>query len=69
MQKIVLGALSTAALIISISTIASASPVTHLLKSSPAVHATSVEHVTYYWNHRRYRHRSWDNRRRRWRYY
>jgi hypothetical protein len=69
MHKIILGALAMAGLIVGMSTVASASPATHLLDPTTTVHATIVEHVAYYWNHHRYRHRSWDRRRRRWRYY
>jgi hypothetical protein len=69
MQKVILGALAMAGLIVGMSTIAPASPAPHLLDPNTTVHATSIEHVAYYWNHRRYRHRSWDRGRRRWRYY
>jgi hypothetical protein len=63
MPKIILGALAMTGLIIS--TIASSSPAPNLLDRSTTVHTTSVEHVAYYWNHHRYRHRSWDRGRRR----
>ena len=69
MHKIILGTLTVSGLIIGASTIASASPATPLLGREAAVQTSQVQTVYYYWNHRRYKHRSWDKRRRRWRYY
>jgi hypothetical protein len=69
MHKVILGTLAMAGLIFGVSRVVSASPATHLLGPSTIAHTTSFEHVDYYWNHHRYRHRSWDQRRRRWRYY
>jgi hypothetical protein len=58
-----------AGLIVGTSAITFASPATQLLGRDVAVSTHRVEPVYYYWNHHRYQHRSWDKRRRRWRYY
>jgi len=69
MPKIIFGALTITALILGSSSIASASPATGLLGPAAAAQTSPVERAQYYWNHHRYKHRSWDKRRRRWRYY
>jgi hypothetical protein len=69
MFKVVLGVLAVGAIMAGIVTMASASPATPLLGSGIMARAGEVQHVAYYWNHRRYYHRSWDKRHRRWRYY
>jgi hypothetical protein len=69
MHKMILTTLAAAALIVALSTVASASPATRLLDPSTTAKASVVHPAYYYWNHRRYRHRSWDKRHRRWRYY
>jgi hypothetical protein len=69
MRKVILGTLAMVGMIVGTSTGASASPATPLLDRSTTVQAMTAEHISYYWNHRRYRHRSWDKRHRRWRYY
>jgi hypothetical protein len=68
-HKIILGTLTIAGLILSASTIASASPAPLLIKRHATVQSGGVQHVDYTWNHRRYKHRSWDKRHHRWRYY
>jgi hypothetical protein len=69
MHKIVLLTVTIAGLIIGLSTIASASPARPALNRDAALQTTQVESVSYYYNHHRYKHRSWDKRHRRWRYY
>jgi hypothetical protein len=69
MQKIILRMLTVSGLIVGTSAIASASPATHLLGRDATVQTTSIERADYNWNHHRYKHRSWDKRGRRWRYY
>ncbi len=69
MQKIVLSTVTIGGLIIGVSTIASASPTLPALNQDVALRTTQVEPVSYYYNHQRYKHRSWDRRHRRWRYY
>jgi hypothetical protein len=69
MFKIFLGTLTVAGLIVGTATMASASPATRLLDRTTTAGTASVEHVDYSWNRRKYRHRSWDKRHRRWRYY
>ena len=69
MQRIILGTMAMAGLIVGMCAIASASPATRLLDPSTTVQAMRAEPVYYYWNQHRYRHRSWDKRHRRWRYY
>ena len=69
MHQIILRTLTISGLILGASAVASASPATHLLGRDAAVQTSAIQHVDYYWNHHRYAHRSWDKRRRRWRYY
>jgi hypothetical protein len=69
MRRMIVGTLSLAGLIVVMASIASASPGTPVLDRSATVRGTSVERVDYSWNRHRYRHRSWDKRHRRWRYY
>lgn len=69
MQKIILGTLTLSGLIIGASSIASASPASPLLNREATVTTSAVQHVYYYYNHHRYKHRSWDKKHRRWRYY
>jgi hypothetical protein len=68
-NKICLWSLTISGLIVGASTIASASPATNVLGPNTAVQTAHVEQVDYYYNHHRYQHRSWDKKRRRWRYY
>jgi len=51
------------------SAVAPASPAIPVLKGNAAVQTRHVLNVDYYWNHRRYKHRVWNKRHRRWRYY
>jgi hypothetical protein len=69
MHKIILGALTLSGLIIGASTIASAAPATPLLGHEATVQTAQVQKVDYYYNHRHYKHRSWDKSHKRWRYY
>ena len=69
MRKIILGTLTMLGLIVGAATIASASPATDLLGRNATLQTRPIERAYYYWNHHRYRHRAWDRRRRRWRYY
>jgi hypothetical protein len=69
MHTIILRTVTIAGLIIGVSTIASASPARPLLSRDSALQTSQVERVDYYYNHHRYKHRSWDRRHRRWRYY
>jgi hypothetical protein len=69
MHQIILRTLTISGLILGASAVASASPATHLLGRDAAVQTSAIQRVDYYWNHHRYTHRSWDKRRRRWRYY
>ena len=69
MHKLILGTLTFSGLIIGASVVASASPASPLLRPAVTVSTAGIQHVDYYWNHHRYKHRSWDKRRRRWRYY
>jgi hypothetical protein len=69
MQKFILGTLTVCGLLIALSAIAHASPATRLLDRDAAMQTTGVQPVDYFWNHRRYQHRAWDRRNRRWRYY
>ena len=68
MHTIILRTLTIAGLTIGASTIAMASPARPPLNRDAAVQTSQVERVYYYYNHHRYRHRSWDKRHRRWRY-
>jgi hypothetical protein len=69
MREIILRTLTISCMIVGVSTIASASPAIGSLDSDAALQSSSVERVDYYWNHHRYKHRSWDKGHRRWRYY
>lgn len=69
MREITLSTLTIGCMIVALSTMASASPATRLLGRDAALQTTNVERVDYYWNHHRYKHRSWDKGHRRWRYY
>ena len=69
MRKITLETLTILGLLVATTSIASAAPATDLLGRTTLSHATSIQPAYYYWNHHRYRHRSWDRRRHRWRYY
>ncbi len=69
MHKMILQTLTITGLIVGVSSIASASPATRPLGRDVTAQTASVEQVDYYWNHRRYHHRSWDKRHRRWNYY
>jgi hypothetical protein len=69
MQKIILRTATIAGLIIGASTIASASPARPLLSHNAALQTVQVERIYYTYNHHRYKHRSWDKKRKRWRYY
>jgi hypothetical protein len=69
MRGITLWTLTIFCMIVALSTVGSASPATRLLDRDAGLQTTNVERVDYYWNHHRYKHRSWDKRHRRWRYY
>jgi hypothetical protein len=69
MFKIILGTLMVSGVIIGASSIASASPASPVLSPKSTVATADIQHVYYYYNHRRYNHRSWDKNHRRWRYY
>jgi hypothetical protein len=69
MPEIVRWTLVIAVLVVGTATMASASPATRLLDRDAALQTATVERVDYYWNHHRYKHRSWDKRHGRWRYY
>jgi hypothetical protein len=69
MHTVILRTVTIAGLIIGVSTIASASPARPLLSHDAGLQTSQVERVDYYYNHHRYKHRSWDKRHRRWRYY
>jgi hypothetical protein len=69
MHKIVVGTIAIGAVIVGMATMAAASPATPLLGGDNTARTAEVQQVDYYWNHHRYKHRSWDKRRRRWRYY
>jgi hypothetical protein len=69
MHKIMLATFATGGLMLALPTIGSASAASRLLDGGPAVQAGHAEPVYYNRNHHRYRHRSWDKRHRRWRYY
>ncbi|WP_428491328.1 hypothetical protein [Rhodopila sp.] len=69
MRNITLGTLAILGLLLATASIASAAPATGLIGRTTLSQATSIQPVYYYWNHHRYRHRSWDRRHRRWRYY
>jgi hypothetical protein len=69
MQKFLLGALTIGGLLIGLSATGHASPVSGLIDRDAALRTSSIVPVYYYWNHHRYRHRTWDRRYRRWRYY
>ncbi len=67
MHTIILRTVTIAGLIIGVSSIAS--PARPLLSRDSALQTSQVERVDYTYNHHRYKHRSWDKRHRRWRYY
>ncbi|HEY4044893.1 MAG TPA: hypothetical protein VGM32_24025 [Rhodopila sp.] len=69
MHGVILRTLVVCGLIAGASAIASAAPATRMLAPETAFQTTHAQPVDYYWNHHRYKHRSWDKRRRRWRYY
>jgi hypothetical protein len=69
MHKILFGTLTIAALLFGLPAIGRASPATPLLDRDALARSSSIEPAYYYYNHHRYRHRSWDRRYRRWRYY
>ncbi|WP_428533927.1 hypothetical protein [Rhodopila sp.] len=69
MRNITLATLTILGLLIGAASIASAAPATALLGRTTLSQATSIQPAYYYWNRHRYRHRAWDRRRRRWRYY
>ena len=58
-----------AGLVAGLAPYASASPVFSLIDHATTQQVSKAEPVDYYWNHRRYRHRAWDRRYHRWRYY
>jgi hypothetical protein len=69
MRKVFLWALTALGLLVGLCAIAVASPATRLLDRDALNRTSSIEPAYHYWNHHRYRHRSWDRRHRRWRYY
>jgi hypothetical protein len=69
MQRFILGTLIIGGLMIGASAVAPASPAIPVLKGNGAVRTAHVLNVDYYRNHRRYKHRVWNKRHRRWRYY
>jgi hypothetical protein len=69
MRKMIWATLTIAGLVMGTAVAADAAPVSRLLGVDSAVRATQVQQVDYNWNHHRYKHRSWDKRGRRWRYY
>ncbi len=68
MHKIIREALTISGLMIGFSAVATASPATPLFKGE-AAQTAQAQQVSYYYNHHRYNHRSWDKRHRRWHYY
>jgi hypothetical protein len=69
MRQIILATSAIAALLVGLSTIASAAPVTPLVTQGTPALTGNVERVDYTWNHHHYHHRSWDKNNRHWRYY
>ncbi len=69
MHKFWLPTLLIAGLMTSLSLIASASAATSLSGQSINAEVNNVRPIDFYWNHRRWRHRNYDRRLRRWRYY
>ncbi len=69
MHTALLRTLTISGLIMGTATMALASPATPLVARESTVQTAQVERVAYFYNHRRYNHRSWDRRHRRWRYY
>jgi hypothetical protein len=75
MRKVILSTAAVFGLMAGVSAVASASPATNLVAPGATLQpgATSqsgqIQQVDYYYNHHRYRHRRWDSRRRRWRYW
>jgi hypothetical protein len=69
MRIIILRLLTISCIIVGLSAIASASPAIRLLDRDAVPQISNIEPVYYYWNHHRYRHRSWDKYHKRWRYY
>jgi hypothetical protein len=69
MCKIILGALMVSGLMIGASTVASASPATPMFSRDAAIQNAQVQQIDYYYNHHRYKHRSWSKKHHRWRYY
>lgn len=67
--RTVLRTLTIVGLVMSISTIASASPAISLLDHATTPRAGNIEPVDYNWNHHRYHHRSWNNTHHHWHYY
>jgi hypothetical protein len=72
-HKILMGTLvlsgALSGLIIGVSSTASAAPASPLLAHEASVQTAQVQPVYYYYNRHRYNHRSWEKKRRRWRYY
>ena len=69
MHKIWLPTLLIAGLITSLPLIAPASAATSLSGQSVNAAVSNVRPIDFYWNRRRWRHRAYDRRLRRWRYY
>ena len=58
-----------AGLVAAFAPFANASPTISLIDRAATQQVSGAEPIDYYWNHHRYRHRVWDRRRHRWRYY
>ena len=69
MHTVIVRTVTITGLIIGVSTIASASPARPPLSHDSTLQTSQVQQVYYYHNHHRYKHRSWDKRHHRWRYY
>ena len=69
MYTVILRTVTIAGLVLGVATIASASPARPPLSPDAGLQTSQVERVDYYRNHHRYKHRSWDKRHHRWRYY
>lgn len=71
MSRFILIAMTAAALVLSFATAGSAAsaPQAQATAALLSRQSTTATHVDYRWHGRRYNHRRWDRRRRRWYYY
>jgi hypothetical protein len=66
MRQLIVGSITAAVIVVSVSTIACAAPLSPQ-HSLSGLHVHRVNY--YYWNHHRYAHRDWDRYHHHWHYY